>query len=136
MFCSRSTELHFSSFQVLGPDQALPSWGSCFQEPTRLVELPSQLSQLSESSNGLVGKPFHTQGQFHPPGLPSLSPSVFLDVQPPYPMPFRDLRVLLLSPMSWILQSPSSQSVYTLSIIRIFDNQSSVGLVSTKQKGK
>lgn len=41
-----------------------------------------------------------------------------------------------LSPMSWTLQPPSSQTAYTLSIIRIFDNQSSVGWFQQSKKEK
>lgn len=50
------------------------------------MALLSQLSQLSDSSNGMVDKPFHTQGQFRSLGLPSLSLSDSLDMQPLSPL--------------------------------------------------
>lgn len=46
---------------------------------------------------------------------------------------FRHLSVLL-SPMSWTLQPPSSQTAHTLGLIRIFDNQNSVGWFQQSEK--
>lgn len=80
------------------------------------------------------------QALSHPRPVPSTRPPIPVTISlPGRPDPlsnviFRHLSVLLLSPMSWTLQPPSSQTAQTLGIIRIFDNQNSVGWFQHSEK--
>lgn len=74
----------------------------------------------------MVDMPCHTQGQFHLPGLPSLSLSASLDIQPLSPMSSSGISEFF-SPQPRLLGTPHEQTAYTLGIIGIFDNQKGVG---------